>query len=129
MNILAGYTCHGVSGDGVRVNGRPRIKRHFRPLTTYIMQEDLVQPRLTVMETMMAASRLKIGQMTYKERKENIHDILSTLGIWECKSTKTERLSGGQRKRLSIALELVSNPSVLFLDEPTTYVCNFKLST
>ncbi|GLV37361.1 uncharacterized protein CBL_10672 [Carabus blaptoides fortunei] len=120
MNILAGYTCRGVSGDGIRVNGRPRNTRHFRPLTTYIMQEDRVQPRLNVMEAMMVASRLKIGQMLHKDRREHIHDILSTLGIMECEETRTERLSGGQRKRLSIALELVSNPSVLFLDEPTT---------
>lgn len=51
---------------------------------------------------------------------EQIHGILELLGLESKFNTKCGRLSGGQKKRMSIAFELISNPSVIFLDEPTT---------
>lgn len=85
------------------------------------MQEDLLQDRLSVEESMLFASRLKVGgDITDEERQTNIKDILETLGLELHRETRKECLSGGQRKRLSVALELVSNPTVILLDEPTT---------
>ncbi|XP_059475129.1 ATP-binding cassette subfamily G member 4-like [Neocloeon triangulifer] len=120
MNILIGYKTSGVSGS-ILTNGRSRDLRHFHKISCFIQQEELVQPHLCVEEAMSVAACLKLGPSVTKEKRNNvISDILSTLGLTECQKTKTDKLSGGQKKRLSIALELISNPPVLFLDEPTT---------
>ncbi|XP_063893601.1 ATP-binding cassette subfamily G member 4 [Helicoverpa armigera] len=120
LNILAGYNSNGVNGR-ITVNGHSRDMRVFKKLSTYIMQDDLLQPRLTVQEAMGIAANLKLGKELGKAEKELIvEEILRTLGLWDHRNTMTERLSGGQLKRLSVALELVNNPPIIFLDEPTT---------
>ncbi|CAB0036164.1 unnamed protein product, partial [Trichogramma brassicae] len=112
--------CEGAAGI-ININGHPRDLKDFRRTSCYIMQEDLVQPKLTVREAMYFAADLKLGSKVSKsDRKAVVDDILVTLRLHAARNTVTERLSGGERKRLSIALELVNNPPVIFLDEPTT---------
>ncbi|KAF2896641.1 hypothetical protein ILUMI_09535 [Ignelater luminosus] len=85
------------------------------------MQEDLLQPYLTVEELMIIAAKLKLGDhISSKGKAATVTEVLKLLGLETCRETRTDRISGGQRKRLSIALELVSNPPVIFLDEPTS---------
>ncbi|CAG9785747.1 unnamed protein product [Diatraea saccharalis] len=120
LNILAGYMSNGVTGR-VTVNGHHRDMRVFKKLSSYIMQDDMLQPRLTVLELMVVAANLKLGEKLGRAEKELIvEEILQTLGLWEHRHTRSEHLSGGQSKRLSVALELVNNPPIIFLDEPTT---------
>ncbi|XP_034826923.1 ATP-binding cassette sub-family G member 1-like [Maniola hyperantus] len=120
LNILAGYTSIGVNGR-ITVNGHARDMRVFKKLSSYIMQDDLLQPRLTVKESMMIAADLKLGKELGRPEKELIvEEILQTLGLWDHQNTMSHKLSGGQSKRLSVALELVNNPPIIFLDEPTT---------
>uniref|UniRef100_A0A2S2RAU7 ATP-binding cassette sub-family G member 1 n=1 Tax=Sipha flava TaxID=143950 RepID=A0A2S2RAU7_9HEMI len=120
MNILAGYVSSDIKGQ-ILTNGHPRNMQLFKKLSSYIMQEDLLQPRLTVIESLSYAARLKIGRELSKEdKKKVVNEVLELLGVSVCRNTYVEKLSGGQRKRLSVALELVNNPPVIFLDEPTT---------
>lgn len=120
LNILAGYNViTGLSGH-VSVNGQIQTVDHLKTLSCYIMQKDMIQPRLTVSEAMQFAVDLKLGRVSKEAKFAIITEILDILRLRNAWSTVTERLSGGEKKRLSIALELVNNPAVIFLDEPTT---------
>ncbi|KAH8327956.1 hypothetical protein KR067_002200 [Drosophila pandora] len=120
LDALSGFKTTGVDGS-ILLNGRRRDLPSFRRMSCYITQDDRLQPLLTVNENMHIAADLKLGNtVSYEEKESRIEDILLLLGLYNHDQTLTVRLSGGQKKRLSIAMELINNPTVMFLDEPTT---------
>ncbi|XP_062121431.1 ATP-binding cassette subfamily G member 4 isoform X1 [Drosophila sulfurigaster albostrigata] len=120
LNILSGYIYKGYTGD-FRINGKPRDLKAFKPNVAYITQDTTLQAFLSVKEAMHFAANLKIGpHMSSASKRERVNSILQAIGMYETRNTHTGKLSGGQRKRLAIALELVNNPPVLVLDEPTS---------
>ncbi|XP_066252275.1 ATP-binding cassette sub-family G member 1-like [Euwallacea similis] len=121
LNILAGYITRGSAGT-IKLNGITRDRRPLFPkLCAYIPQDEELRLGLTTMEAMTFAANLKLGySVSSQYKKQQVAEILALLGLSQSHHTLTSRLSGGQRKRLAVALELLSNPPILFLDEPTT---------
>ncbi|KAK8758990.1 hypothetical protein V5799_003374 [Amblyomma americanum] len=143
LNILSGHYDRGYEGE-VRVNGWVRNTELFNRQSCYVMQDDVLLPELTVRESLDMSIRLRMPSLppakrthlrtvkfhwrghilsdnaTYQRNAKSVNEALSKWGLGECQNTRAGNLSGGQRKRLSIAQELVRKPPVIFLDEPTS---------
>ncbi|XP_049533755.1 ABC transporter G family member 6 [Anopheles darlingi] len=120
LDILAGFTEDGYTGE-ILVNKQVRDLKRFRRMSAYIMQDHDLQPHLTVLEAMHFSANLKIGaELSPASKKVRMNEILRAIGLYDAKKTRTGKLSGGQKKRLAIALEIVNNPPVMFFDEPTS---------
>lgn len=92
----------------------------------YVAQVDCLMGALTVRENMWYSANLRLaGGISKAEKTKKITDVISVLGLDECQNTKIgdgfgKSVSGGERKRTAIGVELILRPSVLFLDEPTS---------
>lgn len=91
----------------------------------FVSQDDLLIEELSVYQNLYYNAKLCFDDFTEDQLKETVHRVLTNLGLYEIRdiqvgSPLNKKISGGQRKRLNIALELIREPAVLFLDEPTS---------
>jgi ABC-type multidrug transport system ATPase subunit/ABC-type multidrug transport system permease subunit len=125
MDVLSLRKASGeVTGD-IRVNGHPQESRSFRRMTGYVEQFDEQSPQLTIRETVEFSAKMRLEESIPKETKlKFVEHVLEMLELDEIGDFIVGNDNGGlsfeQRKRLSIAVELASNPSCIFLDEPTS---------
>ncbi|XP_063377048.1 ATP-binding cassette sub-family G member 4-like [Cydia fagiglandana] len=90
------------------------------PNTVLVAQQASLIDTLTGMETLIFAASLKLPNATSRERENAIESVSSQLGMEGVLDTKAGQMSGGERKRLTIACELLTNPLIMLLDEPTS---------
>lgn len=121
MNCISGYSMP-TSGD-VRVNGT-ELYGNFESMKNiigYVPQQDIVFDNLTVYDMLKYTADLRLPKdMSAAERKAVILKVIETVELTERKDTLIRKLSGGQKKRASIAVELISDPNLFFLDEPAS---------
>jgi ABC-type multidrug transport system ATPase subunit len=125
LNLLSGN--NSPSEGQVLINGidMHRDKEKAEGIIGYIPQDDLLIEELTVYENLYFNAKLCFKDKSEEEIKELVDKTLKSLGLYERKDLQVgnplnKKISGGQRKRLNIALELIREPSILFVDEPTS---------
>lgn len=122
LNCLAGYASpypsEGLLADGQAVYSE---LEYFRSQLGYVTQDDVLYDGLTVAETPPYAAQLRFGRSTSSDRAGDAVDrALELVGLIDVRDKRPSKLSGGQRKRLSVAIELLRPLRLLLLDEPTS---------
>ena len=121
LNALSGFA--PASQGEVVVNG-VNIYRNFdavRHHIGYVPQQDIIHKELTVWEALEYAARLRMPpDTTAEERRARINEVLEDLDLAHRRDVPIGKLSGGQQKRVSIGVELLTRPGLFFLDEPTS---------
>ncbi|XP_078100385.1 broad substrate specificity ATP-binding cassette transporter ABCG2-like [Sander vitreus] len=114
----------GLSGE-VLIDGAPQPP-NFKCLSGYVVQDDVVMGTLTVRENLTFSAALRLPTaISQEEKKQKVEKLIQELGLGRVADSKVgtqliRGISGGERKRTNIGMELIIDPSVLFLDEPTT---------
>lgn len=128
LDILARKNKRGqVTGD-FYVNGEKVNDVDYKNATGFVDQEDTMLPTLTVHETILTSALLRLPKdMGRAAKEQRVHEVEKQLGIHHIRDSlvgseegKGRGISGGEKRRVSIACELVTSPSILFLDEPTS---------
>lgn len=121
MNALSGVARPNTGT--VAVNGRD-LYREYASLKNSIglvPQDDIIHRELTVYRTLLFVAKLRLSRdVSRKEIDRTINEVLDVTGLLSRRDVRVSDLSGGQRKRVSVAVELITRPSILFLDEPTS---------
>ncbi|KAK3019263.1 hypothetical protein RJ639_004212 [Escallonia herrerae] len=126
MDVLAGRKTGGyIEGDN-KISGYQKEQRTFARISGYVEQNDIHSPQVTVWESLWFSSCLRLPKEVNKEqRHEFVEEVMRLVELDTLKNALvglpgSSGLSTEQRKRLTIAVELVANPSIIFMDEPTS---------
>ena len=121
LETIAGVTpptSGSVRFDGVDLHANLRT---FRGVLGFVPQDDIIHADLPLERTLRYAARLRLPSSTTMAAVDHaVRDALDAVGLSDSAEVRVGALSGGQRKRASIAVELITDPHIFFLDEPTS---------
>jgi len=123
LNVLCGKLEH-TSGT-VWVNGVEAELPQYKQSIGFVPQNDIVESQLLVREALQFSANIRLANKSADEREDVVNSTLKKLGLWHIRNSVVgdeyrRGISGGEKKRVNIGVELVAEPSALFLDEPTT---------
>ncbi|KAH7835114.1 hypothetical protein Vadar_023002 [Vaccinium darrowii] len=126
LDVLAGRKTSGTIEGDIRIGGYPKVQDTFARISGYCEQSDIHSPQITVGESIIFSAWLRLHpEIDSKTKFEFVREVLDIIELDEIRDHLVgmpglSGLSTEQRKRLTIAVELVANPSIIFMDEPTT---------
>ncbi|KAK7391459.1 hypothetical protein VNO78_19875 [Psophocarpus tetragonolobus] len=126
MDVLAGRKTGGYIEGSISISGYPKKQATFARISGYCEQNDIHSPNITVYESILFSAWLRLGGEVKKEiRKMFVEEVMNLVELHPVRNFLVglpgiNGLSTEQRKRLTIAVELVANPSIIFMDEPTS---------
>lgn len=120
MNILSGY--NKPSLGHVYIDGLDLFENeeYLKGKIAYVPQQEILDQSLTLQKSLEYSLELRVKNITKKEKKTTINHVLKILELSHIKNSLIKNLSGGERKRASIATEMLSDPNLFLLDEPTS---------
>lgn len=126
IDALANRIAKGSLKGSITLNGEVLESRLLKVISAYVMQDDLLFPMLTVEETLMFSAEFRLPRTLSKSKKKmRVQALIDQLGLRNAAKTIIgdeghRGVSGGERRRVSIGIDIIHDPIVLFLDEPTS---------
>jgi ABC-type multidrug transport system ATPase subunit len=115
LNVLAGRALNGVTGN-IWINNQ-RYEKGMKRKLAYVLQQDIFFENLTVKQQLTYTALLRLPNTLRRQDKlVQVEEIIEQLRLQNCANTPIMLISGGEKKRVNIATELLTNPSVIFLD-------------
>ncbi|XP_056617492.1 ATP-binding cassette sub-family G member 8 [Triplophysa dalaica] len=134
-SLLDIITCRDEGGSmksgEILINGKPCTRSLVKKSIAHVRQDDRLLPHLTVRETLAFVAKLRLpAHFSQKQRDQRVDDVIAELRLRQCAHTRVGNeyvrgVSGGERRRVSIAVQLLWNPGILILDEPTSGLDSF----
>eukprot|EP01103_Thecamoeba_quadrilineata_P010903 TRINITY_DN2481_c0_g1_i2.p1 TRINITY_DN2481_c0_g1~~TRINITY_DN2481_c0_g1_i2.p1 ORF type:complete len:542 (+),score=70.89 TRINITY_DN2481_c0_g1_i2:28-1653(+) len=135
LDILANRSKQGRISGNIVANGGPVNPKSFKRISGYVTQDDCLLGTQTVEESFDFVANLKLPATNSKgDRRDKVNQIIHDLGLEKVRNAKVgsqfmRGISGGEKKRVSIGCELITDPGLLFLDEPTTGLDSFNANS